>query len=256
MAIRFQETDVRPMGRTAYGVRGITLRDDDYVVAMEVVKPGGTLLTVTERGYGKRTEIDEYRVQSRGGVGVINISTSDAQRAGRRRRLRAGGRRAAGHHAAGHDPPHADRRRARHRPRDAGRDGSSTSRATTRSSRSRGSSKEEEEEPRRRSRLANRRTRAARSRSAMRTRRRCSLLLPTTLAVVALCARQPNESILSAVLRRLARCAIITALQERRHRRVRARHAGHRHQLRRSPRRRTATAGESCLGEACRFRRR
>jgi DNA gyrase subunit A len=77
MAIRFQETDVRPMGRAAYGVRGITLRDDDYVVAMEVVKPGGTLLSVTERGFGKRTEIDEYRVQSRGGVGVINISTTE-----------------------------------------------------------------------------------------------------------------------------------------------------------------------------------
>ena len=77
MAIRFQETDVRPMGRTAYGVRGITLRDDDYVVAMEVVRPGGTLLTVTERGFGKRTEIDEYRVQSRGGVGIINIATSE-----------------------------------------------------------------------------------------------------------------------------------------------------------------------------------
>jgi DNA gyrase subunit A len=76
MAIRFEETDVRPMGRTAYGVRGITLRDDDYVVAMEVVKPGGTLLTVTEGGFGKRTEIDEYRVQSRGGVGIINISTT------------------------------------------------------------------------------------------------------------------------------------------------------------------------------------
>src|SRR5207247_4309690 len=77
MAIRFEETDVRPMGRTAYGVRGITLRDDDYVVAMEVVKAGGTLLTVTERGFGKRTEIEEYRVQSRGGVGIINISTSE-----------------------------------------------------------------------------------------------------------------------------------------------------------------------------------
>jgi DNA gyrase subunit A len=76
MAIRFPEDDVRPMGRTAYGVRGITLRDDDLVVAMEVIAPGGTLLTVTERGYGKRTEMDEYRVQSRGGVGVINISTS------------------------------------------------------------------------------------------------------------------------------------------------------------------------------------
>jgi DNA gyrase subunit A len=77
MAIRFEEKDVRPMGRTAYGVRGITLRDEDYVVAMEVVKPGGTLLTVTERGFGKRTEIEEYRVQSRGGVGVINIATTD-----------------------------------------------------------------------------------------------------------------------------------------------------------------------------------
>ena len=76
MAIRFEEGDVRGMGRTAYGVRGITLRDEDYVVAMEVVGPTGTLLTVTERGYGKRTELDEYRVQSRGGVGVINISTS------------------------------------------------------------------------------------------------------------------------------------------------------------------------------------
>jgi DNA gyrase subunit A len=77
MAIRFEETDVRPMGRTAYGVRGITLRGQDFIVAMEVVKPGGTLLTVTERGFGKRTEIDEYRVQSRGGVGVINITTSE-----------------------------------------------------------------------------------------------------------------------------------------------------------------------------------
>jgi DNA gyrase subunit A len=77
MAIRFEEGDVRSMGRAAYGVRGITLRDDDYVVAMEVVRPGGTLLTVTERGYGKRTEIEEYRVQSRGGVGIINIQTSD-----------------------------------------------------------------------------------------------------------------------------------------------------------------------------------
>jgi DNA gyrase subunit A len=77
MAIRFPEADVRPMGRTAYGVRGITLRDDDVVVAMEVVRPGGTLLTVTEQGFGKRTEIEEYRVQSRGGVGIINIASTD-----------------------------------------------------------------------------------------------------------------------------------------------------------------------------------
>jgi DNA gyrase subunit A len=76
-AIRFEETDVRPMGRVAYGVRGISLRDDDYVVAMEVVNTSGTLLTVTERGYGKRTEIEEYRLTGRGGFGVINIATSE-----------------------------------------------------------------------------------------------------------------------------------------------------------------------------------
>ncbi len=77
MSIRFEEGDIRAMGRTAYGVRGIQLRDDDFVVGMEVVKPGGTVLTVTEQGYGKRTEIDEYRTQSRGGVGIINITTSE-----------------------------------------------------------------------------------------------------------------------------------------------------------------------------------
>jgi DNA gyrase subunit A len=77
MAIRFEESDVRAMGRTAYGVRGISLREGDEVVAMEVVRPGGTLLTVAQNGYGKRTELDEYRVQSRGGVGIINIQTSD-----------------------------------------------------------------------------------------------------------------------------------------------------------------------------------
>jgi DNA gyrase subunit A len=77
MAIRFEEADVRPMGRSAYGVRGISLRDEDFVIAMQVVKPGGTLLTVTEQGFGKRTEIEEYRVQTRGGVGIININTSD-----------------------------------------------------------------------------------------------------------------------------------------------------------------------------------
>src|SRR5687767_5437745 len=77
MSIRFAETDVRPMGRSAYGVRGISLREGDEVVAMEVLRPGGTMLTVTERGYGKRTELDEYRIQTRGGVGIINIQTSD-----------------------------------------------------------------------------------------------------------------------------------------------------------------------------------
>jgi DNA gyrase subunit A len=77
MAIRFDETDVRPMGRAAYGVRGISLRDGDEVVAMEVVRDTGTLLTVAQNGYGKRTELEEYRLQSRGGIGIINIQTSD-----------------------------------------------------------------------------------------------------------------------------------------------------------------------------------
>ena len=75
-AIRFAEQDVRSMGRTARGVRGIRLRNGDEVVAVTVVRAGGTLLTVTENGYGKRTGIDEYRVQSRGGVGIINIHAS------------------------------------------------------------------------------------------------------------------------------------------------------------------------------------
>ena len=76
MSIRFAEGDVRTMGRAAYGVRGINLRGDDKVVAMEIVESGGTILTVTEHGYGKRTELEEYRVQSRGGVGIIDIRTS------------------------------------------------------------------------------------------------------------------------------------------------------------------------------------
>jgi DNA gyrase subunit A len=76
-AIRFDETDVRPMGRNAYGVRGISLREGDEVVAMEIVREGGTVLTVAQNGYGKRTGLEEYRLQSRGGVGIINIQTSD-----------------------------------------------------------------------------------------------------------------------------------------------------------------------------------
>ncbi len=76
-AIRFRETDVRSMGRTAYGVKGIELRENDEVVAMETVKPGGFVLTVSAMGYGKRTDLDEYRLQTRGGYGIINIQTSD-----------------------------------------------------------------------------------------------------------------------------------------------------------------------------------
>ncbi len=77
MAIRFAEADVRPVGRTARGVRGIALREGDEVVAMTVVRPTGTLLTVTENGFGKRTELEEYRVQSRGGLGIINARAND-----------------------------------------------------------------------------------------------------------------------------------------------------------------------------------
>jgi len=76
MAIHFSEEDVRPMGRSAYGVKGIELEKGDQVVALEVVAEGGTVLTVTEHGYGKRTPLDEYRRQSRGGKGLINIKTT------------------------------------------------------------------------------------------------------------------------------------------------------------------------------------
>jgi DNA gyrase subunit A len=76
-AIRFPEDKVRSMGRAAYGVRGITLDKDDYVIGMVVIKREGTLLTVTEHGYGKRSAIADYRVTNRGGKGVINIKTSD-----------------------------------------------------------------------------------------------------------------------------------------------------------------------------------
>ncbi len=77
MAIRFPHTDVRAMGRAATGVRGITLRADDIVVDMAVIRPGMSLLTVCENGFGKRTDIDEYRLQKRGGSGVINIRTTE-----------------------------------------------------------------------------------------------------------------------------------------------------------------------------------
>lgn len=72
-AIRFSEGDIRPMGRTAQGVKGISLKKKDRVVGMVGMDPEGTLLSVTEKGYGKRTAFEEYRLQSRGGSGVINL---------------------------------------------------------------------------------------------------------------------------------------------------------------------------------------
>jgi DNA gyrase subunit A len=76
-AIRFKEEDVRPMGRGAGGVRGITLEHGDCVVGIAVASPGATLLAVAERGYGKRTEMDEYRLTRRGGKGIITMKTTD-----------------------------------------------------------------------------------------------------------------------------------------------------------------------------------
>ncbi|MFO1054234.1 MAG: DNA gyrase subunit A [Planctomycetota bacterium] len=77
MAIRFAEDDVRAMGRSAHGVRGIKLREDDGVVGMVITDDKKTLLTVCENGYGKRTSVEEYRLQGRGGQGLIDIRTSE-----------------------------------------------------------------------------------------------------------------------------------------------------------------------------------
>jgi len=98
MAVRFEEADVRPMGRPAYGVRGMHLEGKDYIVGMAVTDPPGAkkaedgkeggadseakpapslILSVTENGYGKRTDAEEYRLISRGGKGVINVKTTE-----------------------------------------------------------------------------------------------------------------------------------------------------------------------------------
>ena len=77
MAICFEEDEVRDMGRQARGVRGITLHPGDFVVSVVAVKGDEQMLTVTSHGYGKQTALGEYRVQSRGGKGVINIKTTD-----------------------------------------------------------------------------------------------------------------------------------------------------------------------------------
>ena len=76
-SIRFHESDVRPTGRTAQGVLGMRMEKKDRIVGLEVLSYGQTLFTVTENGYGKRTSIDEYPVQKRGGKGVITIKTSE-----------------------------------------------------------------------------------------------------------------------------------------------------------------------------------
>ena len=75
--IRFDENLVRPMGRTARGVRGMRLKDDQSVISLIVANAGGTILTATEFGYGKRTDVEEYRVTGRGGQGVISIQVTE-----------------------------------------------------------------------------------------------------------------------------------------------------------------------------------
>ena len=76
MAIRFDEQDVRPMGRATQGVKGIELSDEDYCIAMDTMRVGASLLAITERGFGKRTDIAEYRKQIRGGKGIQAIKSS------------------------------------------------------------------------------------------------------------------------------------------------------------------------------------
>ena len=77
IAIRFKEQDARLMGRATAGVRGLNLRGEDVVIGMVVVRPDATLLVVSEKGMGKRTDVDAYRMQKRGGRGVINLKTSE-----------------------------------------------------------------------------------------------------------------------------------------------------------------------------------
>jgi len=77
MAIRFKESDVRPMGRVSRGVRGIRLKGDDYVVGMCVCEDDKDLLVVSELGFGKRTNLSEYKVQTRGGSGVLTYNINE-----------------------------------------------------------------------------------------------------------------------------------------------------------------------------------
>ena len=77
MSVCFNEQDARPMGRTAVGVRGIKLRGDDYVIGAGSTSAGSALLTITEKGYGKRTPVEEYSVHGRGGLGIKNYKVTD-----------------------------------------------------------------------------------------------------------------------------------------------------------------------------------
>jgi DNA gyrase subunit A len=77
MAVCFDENDVRPMGREAVGMRGIRLREGDYVVGAARAHAGKTVLSITEKGYGKRTPVEEYSVHNRGGLGIRNYMVTE-----------------------------------------------------------------------------------------------------------------------------------------------------------------------------------
>ena len=81
--ICFSEEDVRPMGRIAGGVRAINLEEDDEVVSMQLVQPGEQLMVVTSKGYGKRTDVDEYKIQARGGKGLLTYDKSKFRKTGK-----------------------------------------------------------------------------------------------------------------------------------------------------------------------------
>ena len=76
-AIKFNENDVRSMGRVTRGVRGIRLDEDDYLIGMAVERENATLLSVTEKGYGKRSQLSDYRMQTRGGKGIMNYNITE-----------------------------------------------------------------------------------------------------------------------------------------------------------------------------------
>ena len=121
MGIKFEETDVRPMGRDTTGVKGIELREGDVVVEMDLVEESGTLLAVTEKGYGKRTDVAEYREQGRGGTGVINVKVTEKNGpvVGVSSVTEVGP--PPPHHGAGDPDPHRGLGRPRDGPRDDGR---------------------------------------------------------------------------------------------------------------------------------------
>ena len=124
LAVRFKESDARAMGRDTSGVRGMDVSDkDNYVLAMDVARPGQDLLVVTEGGYGKRTSVDEYRLTSRGAKGVKTITFTEAKGllAGAHGGARARGARL--HLPERHGPADLGARHQPLRPRFAGREG-------------------------------------------------------------------------------------------------------------------------------------